>query len=588
MTRTPWRNLHARRGTKRSSWRIWLVAMGAAALLILGATMFFGRAASQRATPSPVANGEPLDQAQVTEGNLKALLEPGEQRPNESWIAGEPLARSLLDGSASGGSLLLLGFLGCKESSVFFVADALQRALQHTPGLAGAVAIALPQPPTEPTKEGPGASSECQSTDFDKGLLSVPIFSDTTFRVWHAFGSPSWPSLMLLDRSSGRILQKWSGLDFVRLWTPASAPNRPKPPTATVSPALLPDFLPLTDLSERLLGQDSLIVGRVAHGSLTYLVDAAGHQIVRSDAQQRASRLIGGIGPGFVDGDTTLAKMRYPHRLVPVAPQGPLVIADWGNHALRTWSPDRGELETLPMPGNAIPHEILALDSTLLVSELLKPRLWIARLAPDAPAEGPVPLGSFQAIDLPGEFAPGILMSVAEDPRIVLLQASRTGLRLALDVDSGELKKIPQETLPQGPALPRSENPLVSEHVTKKNRSNAEAPRPTQRPPMIVKAGSRARITVTITVPQGYTLNPNDPQILMMPTGETRALYPRTTSTFGFDAPLKTGRSAFILKSSICDRKNMGICLSIQEELPLEIRSTFHDAEAQANIKLQL
>jgi DNA-binding beta-propeller fold protein YncE len=90
-------------------------------------------------------------------------------------------------------------------------------------------------------------------------------------------------------------------------------------------------------------------LGRLPDGRLV-LSDYRNHRVMLLDPQTGASTPLAGNGcPGFADGQGTAAQFNVPYG-VAVRPDGTIVVADWGNHRLRTVALD-GTVATLAGDG---------------------------------------------------------------------------------------------------------------------------------------------------------------------------------------------------------------------------------------------
>ena len=90
-------------------------------------------------------------------------------------------------------------------------------------------------------------------------------------------------------------------------------------------------------------------LGRLPDGRLV-LSDYRNHRVMLFDPQNGTSTTLAGNGcPGFADGLGTAAQFNVPYGIA-VRPDGTIVVADWGNHLLRTVALD-GTVATLAGDG---------------------------------------------------------------------------------------------------------------------------------------------------------------------------------------------------------------------------------------------
>ncbi len=122
-----------------------------------------------------------------------------------------------------------------------------------------------------------------------------------------------------------------------------------------------------------------------------YVADTYNDRIRVIARNGQVSTVAGGNGPGYVDGEASVARFDTPCSLV-VAADGTLIVADTGNHRLRKITRD-GQVSTVPVtfPANANPGDLrrplgLALthDGFLYTTEPDRAR--VVQIAPDGAA----------------------------------------------------------------------------------------------------------------------------------------------------------------------------------------------------------
>lgn len=665
---------------------------------------------------------------------------------SEGWLAGADLAHELIgadtnptpatEGLPQGsGSMVLIAFTSCAESSSFFVADGLLAAMRQMPGVAGALAVLVPRP----SPRAGHAPLLCTAKDLGTSLLTVPLFQDASFRAWRAFGAENWPHVVLVDRVSGRIVRHWQGREFLQQWPPpaaAYAPGRPGPKRpgrgswntslGPSKPQLSPSFLPLAGLAERLVARRHLITDATALGESIYLADAAAHTITKVTKNGQATIAAGHSGPGYQDGPLATAQLRFPHRVVADPASGRLFIADWGNRALRVLRMTEGEAEvrSIPLPSQVIPEDLLFTEGHLLLTSVLSPSVWIAKIEDhgthqppgDSSQQAPTsPLMSFREIALPNDFASGIALTASPGGR-VLLTALRSGARLALEVQSGSTASVlpldraldggivrssaaccdeprewrgslapesspivwllrdesgtalraqhdaqaqsepaqmtepnskqkgplqadgiatgwgkgpvgrsssllawnhgsgdlcristtsntPHAQQAQGPAARRAEclKPILPDapeaaqpqEATKTpvhlaSHEEVVAAFVARTSPMVLKAGAVSTLTLSVRLPPTHRLSSRDLQLLQTPDKDLLAWNPEGSPTFTYRAPQQRGPSAFVFRATVCQAADPRACTKVTVNVAVEIRTSFHEATARADVLLEL
>lgn len=177
--------------------------------------------------------------------------------------------------------------------------------------------------------------------------ITHPVVVDVARRIWSEYGIRAWPTLVFV-RPDGTIFGAASG-----------EPDRE--PLLTVIRGLLDE-------------QAGLLVGTALplrpepapRGSLAYpsgiaigpaavaVADTDHHQLVICDPDGTERLRVGDGRPGLRDGSLGEARLGRPHGLA-FAPDGTLVVADTGNHAVRAVDLRRGTVTTLAGTGRRSP-----------------------------------------------------------------------------------------------------------------------------------------------------------------------------------------------------------------------------------------
>ena len=180
--------------------------------------------------------------------------------------------------------------------------------------------------------------------------ISHPVINDSQFKVWKSYACRAWPTIMFLD-PEGRVVGKHEGE------IPYDAFDRLLEEMVKEYDAKgLMDRRPLDYRLESLERAPLSFPGKVlsdeASGRL-FISDSNHNRIVQTTLEGEVVQTIGGVTPGFQDGDFVLAAFDHPQGM---ALEGDLLyIADTENHAIRKVDLAQGYVETLTGTGQQGP-----------------------------------------------------------------------------------------------------------------------------------------------------------------------------------------------------------------------------------------
>ena len=176
--------------------------------------------------------------------------------------------------------------------------------------------------------------------------IGHPVVNDGEFQVWQSYACRAWPTLMFLD-PEGRVLGKHEGE------LPYEAFDR-----------LLGDMVKAFDAEGRLdrrpleyhrealesapLSFPGKVLADEANGRL-FISDTSHNRILQTTFDGEVTRTIGGVTPGFQDGDFVLAEFDHPQGMA--LDGNSLYVADTENHAIRRVDLEEGYVETVTGTG---------------------------------------------------------------------------------------------------------------------------------------------------------------------------------------------------------------------------------------------
>jgi len=164
-----------------------------------------------------------------------------------------------------------------------------------------------------------------------------PVAHDPEFRLWKAYGIKAWPSLVVIDAHGYAVgVARGEGkrelLDRVIGEQLAAVEGTPR------------HALPISRTPAR--SRSLLFPGKLlATAERLYVSDTGHNRVLELDHGGNLRRAFGGTEPGLVDGSAEIACFNEPQGLLRFGDN--LLVADRGNHALRSIDLVSGEVETL-------------------------------------------------------------------------------------------------------------------------------------------------------------------------------------------------------------------------------------------------
>ncbi len=180
--------------------------------------------------------------------------------------------------------------------------------------------------------------------------IGHPVINDSRFQVWQSYSCRAWPTLMFLD-PEGRVVGKHEGE------IPYDAFDRLLEEMVKEYDARgLLDRRPLDFLPEPPPGTPLSFPAKVLadeEGGRLFISDSNHNRIVQTGLDGGAARTIGGVTPGFQDGDFVIAAFDHPQGM---ALDGDfLYVADTENHAVRRVDLAQGYVDTVAGTGRQGP-----------------------------------------------------------------------------------------------------------------------------------------------------------------------------------------------------------------------------------------
>ena len=175
--------------------------------------------------------------------------------------------------------------------------------------------------------------------------IGHPVINDSEFRVWQTYGCRAWPTLVFID-PHGKVIGKHEGE------IPYEAFD--KLLSAMVSNYDSADILNRQPLDYRLeqTPEGALsFPGKVLVDELRdrlFIADSNHNRILQTTLEGEVTQVIGGVTPGFEDGDFVVAAFDHPQGMA--LRSNILYVADTENHAVRRVYLNDGYVDT--MAGN--------------------------------------------------------------------------------------------------------------------------------------------------------------------------------------------------------------------------------------------
>ena len=180
--------------------------------------------------------------------------------------------------------------------------------------------------------------------------IGHPVINDNDFKVWQTYGCRAWPTLMFID-PQGKIIGKHEGeipydafdkliANMIRQYDSA-------------------DMLDRTELDYRLEQTPDTTLsfpGKVLadeRRDRLFIADSNHNRILQTTLEGEVVQVIGGITPGFEDGDFVVGAFDHPQGMA--LRSNILYVADTENHAIRRVYLNDGYVDTMAGNGNQGP-----------------------------------------------------------------------------------------------------------------------------------------------------------------------------------------------------------------------------------------
>ena len=180
--------------------------------------------------------------------------------------------------------------------------------------------------------------------------IGHPVINDSEFRVWQSYGCRAWPTLVFID-PQGKVIGKHEGE------IPYDAFE--KLLSSMVSNYEGSDILDRTPLDYRLeqppegaLSFPGKVLADEFRNRL-FISDSNHNRILQTTLEGEVTQVVGGITPGFEDGDFVLAAFDHPQGMA--LRSNILYVADTENHAVRRVYLNDGYVDTMVGNGNQGP-----------------------------------------------------------------------------------------------------------------------------------------------------------------------------------------------------------------------------------------
>ena len=180
--------------------------------------------------------------------------------------------------------------------------------------------------------------------------IGHPVINDEQFKVWQSYACRAWPTLVFLD-PAGRIIGKHEGEIPYDAFDRLLEAMVKEYTTAGVLDLRPLDFRP--EPQEKMpLSFPGKVVADESRDRL-FISDSNHNRIIETSLDGEVLQTIGGVTPGFEDGDYVIAAFDHPQGL---ALEGnALYVADTENHAVRKVDLEDKYVETLTGTGQQGP-----------------------------------------------------------------------------------------------------------------------------------------------------------------------------------------------------------------------------------------
>jgi len=205
--------------------------------------------------------------------------------------------------------------------------------------------------------------------------ITHPVINDSKFDVWDAFTVNAWPTLVLLDGTTGREINRYAGEGHK---TEIEEDIREHLPKAGAAASLA--GLKMKNKDSSLLSFPSRLgfAPATPWGDVMFVADSGHNRLVGFDLTGKIKVTIGSGAEGHVNGTFAEASFNHP-RGFGVAPGG-IYVADTGNHLIRYIDFKAGKVSTVAGTGRQGQDRNVSREDAL-DANLASP--WDAKLLPD-------------------------------------------------------------------------------------------------------------------------------------------------------------------------------------------------------------
>lgn len=204
--------------------------------------------------------------------------------------------------------------------------------------------------------------------------ITHPVINDSKFDVWDAFNVNAWPTLILLDGTTGHEINRYAGEGHK---SEIEEDIRKNLPGAGAAPLA---GLKVKDDASSLLSFPSRLgfATGTPWGDVMFVADSGHNRLLGFDLAGHVKVTIGNGAEGHVNGSFAEARFNHP-RGFGVSPQG-LYVADTGNHMIRYIDFKSGKVSTVAGTGRQGQDRSVSREDAL-DANLASP--WDAKLLPD-------------------------------------------------------------------------------------------------------------------------------------------------------------------------------------------------------------
>lgn len=180
--------------------------------------------------------------------------------------------------------------------------------------------------------------------------IGHPVINDSEFQVWQSYGCRAWPTLVFVD-PEGNIVGKHEGEIPYEAFD-----NLLKSMVLNYEAADVLDRTPLDYRLEQPPEGALSFPGKVLADELRerlFIADSNHNRILQTTLEGEVTQVIGGVTPGFEDGDFVVAAFDHPQGMA--LRNNILYVADTENHAIRRVYLKDSYVDTMAGDGNQGP-----------------------------------------------------------------------------------------------------------------------------------------------------------------------------------------------------------------------------------------